>query len=474
MIIREAELYKNFLYRRLKSGKKIDGLMIKNLKNLCDEELSHRRKMIDEYQGNDAKIYHKKGANALKVCTKLSFNYKKVIVNQVSDYIAGTPIMYQHETDEVEGFLDNFARYNDLEALNRESLEDLGACGACYRLMYIEEGTGEECCINLPADCVITLDNKNEIGEYGFYFYTELDESGKTEIPVCEFYDNKYVYTYKGLQYDYEGKQRHLYNKMPIINAYNTKERKPDFFDAMRIMDEYDEIVSTHQDEIMEFRNAYMIITGARLDEEAYSKIIQTGCFEVPENAKVEFLTKEMDVEAVATQRQVLLESIFELTDTIDMKKFSDSSESGESRKWKLIMLENRAKRKIHIMRTFLKQMFRVLETSKKAPSFEAHEIDFLFNRSLPIDERYIGECLNLYKGIVSLRTLLTRSPYIENVDKEMEQILKEREMGLWGEADFGDDMYKVGQEGDPTSTSTQVGDVKGVDTTVKDTTKTN
>ena len=50
MIIREAELYKNFLYKRLKSGKKIDGLMIKNLKNLCDEELSHRKKMIDEYQ----------------------------------------------------------------------------------------------------------------------------------------------------------------------------------------------------------------------------------------------------------------------------------------------------------------------------------------------------------------------------------------------------------------------------------------
>ena len=237
-------------------------------------------------------------------------------------------------------------------------------------------------------------------------------------------------------------------------------------------MDEYDEIVSTHQDEIMEFRNAYMVITGARLDEEAYNKIIQTGCFEVPENARVEFLTKEMDVEAVSTQRQVLLESIFELTDTIDMKKFSDSSESGESRKWKLIMLENRAKRKIHTMRTFLKQMFRVLETSKKAPSYEAHEIDFLFNRSLPIDERYIGECLNLYKGIVSLRTLLARSPYVENVDKELEQILKEREMGLWGEGDWGDNMYKV--EEDPTDTSKQVGDVKGVDTTIKDTTGTN
>lgn len=472
MIVRESELFKQFLHKKLKRGDKLSQLDIKKLQNITKEELDYRAKMLNEYQGNEAKIYNKKGANALKVCTKLSFNYKKIIVNQVSDYIAGTPIMYQYSDEHIEEFLNNFARYNDLEALNRETLEDLGACGCAYRLMYIEEGTGEECCINLPADSVITLDNKNEIAEYAFYFYNELDEDGKTEVPVCEFFDNKHIYTYKGKDFDLVDKKRHLYQKMPIINAYNTKERKSDFFDAMRIIDEYDEIVSTHQDEIMEFRNAYMIITGARLDEEAYKKIIQTGCFEVPETGKVEFLTKEMDVEAVSTQRQVLLESIFELTDTIDMKKFSDSSESGESRKWKLIMLENRAKRKIHIMRTFLKQMFRILESSKKAPSYEAHNIDLLFNRSLPIDERYIGECLNLYKGIVSLRTLLQRSPYIEDVDKELEQIKLEREQGLWGEGDWGDNMYKV--EEDPTDTSKQVNNVKGVDTTVKDTTKTN
>lgn len=467
MIRREAELYKDFLYRRLKSGNSIDGLMIKNLKNLCDEELRTRRDMLNQYRGNEAKIFRKKGANALKVCTKLNFNYKKVIVNQVSDYVCGVPILYQHRKQNVEKFIDEFARYNDLEALNRESLEDLGSTGVCYRLMYIEQGTGEECCINLEPDSVITLDNKNEIGEFAFHFYTELDDSGKTEVPVCDFYDDKYIYTYKGIQFDYVEKKRHLYSAMPIINAYNNKERKPDFYDVIRIVDEYDELVSTHQDEIMEFRNAYMIITGARLDEDAYNKIIQTGCFEVPENAKVEFLTKEMDVEAVSTQRQVLLESIFELSDTIDMKKFSDSSESGESRKWKLIMLENRAKRKIHTIRVFLKQMFRILETSKKAPSYDAHTIDFLFNRSIPIDERYLGECLNLYKGIVSLRTLLSRSPYVEDVDKEMEQILKEREMGLWGEQDWGDNMYKEGV--DTTSTSKQVNNVKGVDTTVKD-----
>ena len=39
---------------------------------------------------------------------------------------------------------------------------------------------------------------------------------------------------------------------------------------------------------------------------------------------------------------------LYKISKTVDMEKFSDSSESGESRKWKLILLENRAKNKIH------------------------------------------------------------------------------------------------------------------------------
>lgn len=473
MLNKDTELYKNFLYKYLEKNNVPTSDQVKKIFEKTEEELSHRRKLLDIYQGNEAKIYKKEGANALKVCTKMNFNYHKVIVNQAVDYIAGTPIGYQYEDTSVEDFIEDFQRYNDLDILNRETLEDLGACGASYRLMYIEKGTGKESCINLPPDEIVTLDNKNEIPEYAFHFYTELDDEGNKEIQVCDFYDDKFIYRFEGKEFELIDKKRHLFQVMPVIGVYNNKERKEDSFDAKVLIDEYNEIVSTHQDEIMEFRNAYMVIYGAKLDTEAYSKIIQTGCFEVPENGKVQFLTKEMDVEAVSTQREVLRNSIFELTDTVDMQKFSDSSESGESRKWKLIILENRARKKIQAMKTFLKQMFRVLESSKKSPSFIPHNIDFVFNRSLPIDERYIGECLNLYKGIVSLKTLLSRSPYVADVDRELEQILKEREMGLWGERDYGDDLYKKGSEPDPTDTSKKVNKVKGVDTTIKDTTST-
>ena len=76
MIVRESELFKQFLHKKLKRGDKLSQFDIKKLQNITKEELDYRAKMLNEYQGNEAKIYNKKGANALKVCTKLSFNYK--------------------------------------------------------------------------------------------------------------------------------------------------------------------------------------------------------------------------------------------------------------------------------------------------------------------------------------------------------------------------------------------------------------
>ena len=87
----------------------------------------------------------------------------------------------------------------------------------------------------------------------------------------------------------------------------------------------------------------------------------------------------------------------------------------------------------MNIMRTFLKQMFRVYATSSavRGNDFIPHNIHFQFNRSLPTDEKYIGEALNLYKDYVSTRTLLERVPFIEDVDREMERLEEEADMNL-------------------------------------------
>ena len=432
MIIKNAELYKNYLYKFLKDGNEITGEHIKTLHDRCKEELDYMAENIEKYNGRDLPIFDRENPNPLKHHSSLPFNYRNEIVNQVVDYLLGTPVAYSYDNESINEAINEFARYNDIDLLNMETLRDCCSAGASYRLMFIDE-EGEESCINLPPDSVITLDDRQGVARYAFYFYSELDESGEEEVQICEFYDDVNVCRFVGEDYEYEGEERHMFSVMPIQNIYNNKEREPDFKLVEDLIDAVDEIMSNHQDEIIEFRNAYMVFSGGRLEEEAYTKIIKTGAFEVPLGADVKFLTKNMDVSAVHTQREVLTNNIYKLSNSVDMEKFADSGESGESRKWKLILLENRAKEKMNIMRTFLKQMFRVYATSSavRGNDFMPHNINFQFNRSLPTDEKYLGEALNLYKDYVSTRTLLERVPFIEDVDREIERLEEEADMNL-------------------------------------------
>ena len=433
MINKEAELYKDFLYKMLKNGGSLEPAHIVDLKSKCEEELEYIKENLEKYNLREIPIQSRTSVNPLKKCTMLPFAYRTEIVNQVVNYLLGTPIDYSYGEDTINIAINEFARYNDLDLLNMETLKDCCASGCAYRLMYIDD-EGLESCINLPSDSVITLNDKQGIAKYAFYFYTELDETGEEEVAVCEFYDESNMYKYIGDDYsELAETEKHMFAFMPVINIYNNAEREPDFKLVEDLIDAVDEIMSNHQDEILEFRNAYMVFSGGRLDKDAYDKIIQTGAFEVPIGADVKFLTKNMDVNAVNTQREVLTNNIYKLSNSIDMEKFSDSSESGESRKWKLILLENRAKEKMALMKTFLKQMFKIYGTRSviKGSDFMAHNINFQFNRSLPTDERYLGESLNLYKDYVSTRTLLSRVPFIDDVDAEIKRLQEEADMEL-------------------------------------------
>lgn len=473
VINRNAELYKNFLYKHLKQGNALTNIHIDNLINKCKEELRIRSLWMEKYNADKTKISQKKMNNPLKVCSKIHINYRKEVVDQVVDYLLGTPVSFAYEDENIQDLLYDFINYNDLNLLNVETLTDISASSVGYRMLYIDENKRFSC-MNLPSDSVITLDNKNGVAEYGFYFYTELDESGELEEEVCEFYDETHYYIFKGSDWRLIECKKHGFNKMPIVMAYNNRERKPDFYHIETLADSVDELVSTHQDEIQEFRNAYMVVQGAKLSQEVFNKIVETGAFEVPENANVKFLTKDMDSTAVHLQREVLVKNIYKISKTVDMEQFSDSSESGESRKWKLILLENRAKNKIHIMKSFLVQMFNVLASAPKVSrqGLVAEDIMIGFNRSLPIDERYIGEYLNLYSQFCSLETLLSRVPFVDNPQLEKQKRLEEVKAGLWDVKGVDDNMYNVSNSPDKSNTSKQVNDVKGVDTTIKETTK--
>lgn len=63
MIIKSAELYKNYLYKYLKEGNTITGEQILTLKDRCNEELRYIAENLEKYNGRGLKILDRENPN---------------------------------------------------------------------------------------------------------------------------------------------------------------------------------------------------------------------------------------------------------------------------------------------------------------------------------------------------------------------------------------------------------------------------
>jgi SPP1 family phage portal protein len=122
-------------------------------------------------------------------------------------------------------------------------------------------------------------------------------------------------------------------------------------------------------------------------------------------------------------------------------QKFSGSDQSGEARKWKLLALENKAAIKERKFAKSLRQMFRVLATAWQVKGFtlSADNINFVFDRNIPLELSMEADTTNKLKGMVSERTRLSNLSIVNDVEREIEEMQAEQTVDL-DVVDTGDD----------------------------------
>jgi len=77
------------------------------------------------------------------------------------------------------------------------------------------------------------------------------------------------------------------------------------------LIDAYDKTVSDAQNEIEEFRLAYLLLTGAEIDEDTLIKARATGVIELPAEGDAKYLTKVLQTEFIENQKNTLERNIF-------------------------------------------------------------------------------------------------------------------------------------------------------------------
>ncbi|HIB1948622.1 TPA: phage portal protein [Enterococcus faecalis] len=402
----------------------------------------------------------KPNTKIIKVNNKLHAGLYNTIVDQAADHFTGIPVKWDYDITEQRKsliqktkdlFLGNvsakiktpkeFDRLAELvkemrfAMLDSDTARYQGACGVAFRLLEPVETAGEWqlwACNVEPwraekyenADIFI----REKYDTHQKKFFEEMKVVTKKKILTY----NRYVET--NLMNAAETFKLTSETDNPLETFYlsefkNNTNRYCDFEVAEELSDAFDRSLSDQQNEVEQFKLAYMMISGSRLgEEEAQRMMEQLGIINLPDpQARVGYVTKDINKDFNEYHLNQLKKLYYTVTKSIDFNdEVFKSNSSGEARKWQIIALEAKTNTKEQYFKEGLKE---VAETMAAFIKFndklevDVSKIVFTFSRSLPTDIGYLAEALPKLAPYVSKRTIINQIPFVKDPDYEADMM---------------------------------------------------
>ncbi|MBS3945304.1 MAG: phage portal protein [Melioribacter sp.] len=435
-VIKLLEMYSNQINSRI-------------IKDLIEDHLPTKQKMeklYKSYSGNVA-IKERKFEDVNKINNQLANDYRGDIVDGITGYMFGERIGYSVDKTKYSEALYNliserlskFFIQNNIEDLDSTTGEMMSICGMTARLLYIDKNGLERIMPINPWEVIFVMNQSIDEVQYALIYYdVEIIENGEKKKRVrVEWYDSKNVTFFVSNEngdYDLDLDEKknpmpHMFDGIPVVRFINNNLQQGDFEKVETLIDAYDRTLSDIQNEVEEFRLAYFAFYGVEPTPEIMKAARQSGAFGFPEGTNGNFLVKDLStaVEFMKEHKKTINENIYKFAKAVDMRdeQFSGSAMSGESRRWKLINFENRAKAKERKFVKALRDQFRILCSAwnTKEIKLNYEDVTFQFKRNLPVDLQYIAGVLSMLNGQISDETRLGLAPFIDSVDKEIERM---------------------------------------------------
>lgn len=402
----------------------------------------------------------KPNTKIIKVNNKLHAGLYNTIVDQAADHFTGIPVKWDYDITEQRKsliqktkdlFLGNvsakiktpkeFDRLAELvkemrfAMLDSDTARYQGACGVAFRLLEPVETAGEW---QLWA-CNVEPWRAEKYENADIYIREKYDTHQKKFFEEMKVVTKKKILTYNryvetNLMNAAETFKLTSETDNPLETFYlsefkNNTNRYCDFEVAEEISDAFDRSLSDQQNEVEQFKLAYMMISGSRLgEEEAQRMMEQLGIINLPDpQAKVGYVTKDINKDFNEYHLNQLKKLYYTVTKSIDFNdEVFKSNSSGEARKWQIIALEAKTNTKEQYFKEGLKE---VAETMAAFIKFndklevDVSKIVFTFSRSLPTDIGYLAEALPKLAPYVSKRTIINQIPFVKDPDYEADMM---------------------------------------------------
>lgn len=358
---------------------------------------------------------------------------KRTLVQKLRDKLVGNQISTPSVPKEFDTLVNQISQMR-FPMLDPDTATFQGACGVAFRLL---EPSKQKDKWELWASNIEPW--KAEKYENGaVYIQDKYDSLQKKYYEELKLVTESKIITYAryvdGVAQDF-GEFKFLdevENPLGIINLSefkNNTNRYCDFEVAEEISDALDRVLSDQQNEIEQFKLAYMLITGADINEDKAKRMMeQLGIINLRDpQAKAGYVTKDLQKDFNEYHFNLLKKQFYTICKAIDFNdEVFKSNSSGEARKWQIISLEAKTNTKEQYFREGLKEcaetMAAFMRFAEKV-DIDPNKIIFTFSRSLPTDLGYLAEALPKLAPYVSKRTIQSQIPFVSDVDYENEMM---------------------------------------------------
>ena len=421
-----------------------EGTILKILE--YHERIAKDYKKLQRYADGEHDILKREKKGKGKPNNKVSSPYPSYIVDVATGYFAGKPVTYT--TGEDENAMEFLLEYQSILSKNDEQDQNFNLAKNsltkkhCFEIVYaIKEGEGENADVNIhlgieePENMIMIYNNslkEEPIGAVRRYPKSSLNEHGEE---VVEVYTREkiiyYNYHNKGLNYSDE--EDHIFSDMVPVIEYKANDRRFGIFEkVISLIDAYDKAQSDTVNDIEYFADAYLYLIGMLGTEaEDIEEMKENRVLLLDKEGSAGFLEKGNNNETQEALKKRLEEDIHRLSmvPNLQDEHFSGVS-TGIALKFKLWGLEQVG---ATMERKFKKAITRRIELiatalNKLGGNYDASDISIQFTRNIPADTKTEAEVVQILRGIVSSKTLLSWLSKVDDPTEEYERLKEELE----------------------------------------------
>ena len=308
----------------------------------------------------------------------------------------------------------------DLDHLLFDAARDMSICGVGFILVWLDQ-TGLRACRADPLSC-FTLRGDTAGGDLlgcVRLFRRERDlVQGVLYLP-----DELRAFVWDGHQVSWSTREENLLHALPLIPFVNNQAGSGDFEMVTGLVDAYNLLLSGAMDDMQSVANAFLALYGLLGTTEAdIREANRTRILSLSEGGRAEFITKNLNHEALSQLEGNLRRSILQLSMTPDLSDecFSGNA-SGVALQYKLWGIEQVRSAKERSFTEALDQMLGAFSGGLTTLGTPADLTGTpVFYRNLPRNDADLAATLLSLMPVLSTRTILEHLPWVSDPEEEL------------------------------------------------------